>query len=101
MVPATEQKIRKWFWAWEDEKEENWLREMSKQGYHLKEPLFIGSYLFESGEPQEYIYRLDFMSTPRKEQETYLQLFQDAGWEHVGSLGGWQYFRTRAEAGIQ
>jgi hypothetical protein len=29
----------------------------------------------------------------------YLQLFEDAGWEHVGAMGGWQYFRKEAREG--
>ena len=25
-----------WFWGWDDEKEENWLREMAQKGWHFK-----------------------------------------------------------------
>jgi hypothetical protein len=32
--------------------------------------------------------------TDRKDYQNYLQLFKDAGWEHIGEMGGWQYFRT-------
>jgi len=53
---------RKWFWAWQDEKEEQWLNAMSKQGYHLISPGSFGRYEFEQGEPKNYVYRLDFMS---------------------------------------
>lgn len=86
----------KWFWAWDDEKEEAWLSNMSKEGWHLKELGFPGNYKFESGEPREYHYRMDFI-TNRKDYQTYLQLFNDAGWEHLGELGGWQYFRTSTD----
>ena len=89
----------KWFWAWQDEKEEDWLREMSKNGYHLKRPGFFGSYEFDVGEPVDYIYRLDFNASSNKDLDTYLQLFEDAGWDYLGNLGGWQYFRIKAISG--
>ena len=89
----------KWFWAWQDEKEEDWLREMSNNGYHLKRPGFFGSYEFDLGEPTDYIYRLDFNASSNNNLENYLQLFEDAGWDYLGNLGGWQYFRIQAIRG--
>jgi len=88
-------KIRKykWFWAWQDEKEEAWLSEMAKQGLHLESLPFPGIYEFRKGDPGDYIYRLDFQSLQGKDRESYLQLFDDAGWEHIGDMGGWVYFR--------
>lgn len=85
----------KWFWAWNDEKEETWLGEMSRAGFHLQSITLPGKYIFTSGEPKEYVYRLDFV-TDRKDYDNYLELFQDAGWEHLLEYGGWQYFRTEA-----
>ena len=86
----------KWFWAWDDEKEELWLHEMAKQGLHLQSVSVPGFYEFETGEPRDDYYRMDFI-TDRKEYQNYLQLFRDAGWEHIGEMGGWQYFRTGAK----
>jgi len=86
----------KWFWAWQDEKEEVWLSNMAREGWHLKELGLPGNYTFESGEPREDHYRMDF-TVDRKNYQNYLQLFKDAGWEHLGELGGWQYFRTRTD----
>ena len=88
---------RKWFWAWQDDKEEEWLSDMSKQGYHLSKPGFFGRYEFEQGESRNYVYRLDFMSDRKVKKETYLQFFADAGWEYIGEFGSWQYFRILAE----
>jgi hypothetical protein len=95
-----EQMIRKykWFWAWQDEKEEAWLRQMSHEGLHLASLGFPGFYNFAPGEPANYVYRMDFM-TDSKDRSNYLQLFNDAGWEHLGQMGGWQYFRTLAGEG--
>lgn len=86
----------KWFWAWQDEKEEDWLREMAKEGLHLQSLGFPGKYTFKVGEPRNDYYRMDFI-TDRKDYQNYLQLFKDAGWEHIGEMGGWQYFRTSAK----
>lgn len=86
--------IRKYkiFWAWQDEKEEAWLGEMAQAGWHLQWPVLPGIYTFQAGPPRDDVYRLDFI-TSNKDFQNYLQLFQDAGWEHLGSFGGWQYFR--------
>ncbi|PKO01085.1 MAG: hypothetical protein CVU42_01165 [Chloroflexi bacterium HGW-Chloroflexi-4] len=80
-----------WFWAWEDDKVEVWLREMSKQGWHFKSAGFPASFNFEQGEPGDYTYRLDYFVN-RKDIQNYLQLFHDAGWLYLGEMGGWQYF---------
>jgi Protein of unknown function (DUF2812) len=88
----------KWFWAWQDDKEETWLEEMSRQGLHLQSPGLPGMYYFESGEPRDYVYRLDFNNSYKNRNE-YLQIFQDAGWKHVGRLGGWDYFRKLRQPG--
>ena len=83
----------KWFWAWQDEKEEAWLTEMAHQGLHLDDVPFPGRYQFKSGEPADYIYRLDYQSLRTKDKDSYLHLFTDADWENVGEMGGWMYFR--------
>jgi hypothetical protein len=88
----------KWFWAWQDDKEEKWLGEMSRQGLHLQHPGVFGQYTFEQGAPSEFAYRLDFVTISKKKAD-YYQLFQDAGWEHVGEVGGWQYWRKEVVDG--
>jgi hypothetical protein len=86
----------KWFWAWQDEKEEAWLHEMAQQGLHLRSAAGPLHYEFEMGEPRNDYYRMDFI-VDRKDYQNYLQLFKDAGWEHIGEMGSWQYFRTQSE----
>lgn len=90
----------KWFWPWDDEKEEAWLGEMARQGWHLTFPSPFGQYIFTAGAPGEWVYRLDFISHTRKD-DSYFQLFRDAGWEHIGQLGGWQYFRKKVAPGTE
>lgn len=85
----------KWFWAWDDEKEEAWLREMSRQGWHLTSVSVPTIYKFEKGFAKDYVYRLDYIRD-RKDYANYLQLFNDSGWDHMGEMNGWQYFRKEA-----
>lgn len=88
---------RRLFFAWQDEKQEAWLGEMSRQGLHLKEPGSFGSFLFVKGPAREVAYRLDYNQS--KQPEDYLQLIRDAGWEHLGASGGWDYWRKEIQAG--
>lgn len=81
----------KFFWHWEDDKEEAWLTEMAKQGLHLVKPGALSRYTFVQGEPRNEIYRLDFIQSGKKD-DAYMQLFQDAGWEYAGEMMGWQYW---------
>jgi len=83
----------KLFWAWEDEKEEKWLEEMSRQGWHLEAPGFPGFYHFTRGEPRAYSYCLDFRTGNLKSLEEYRQICRDSGWEELGRVGSWRYFR--------
>lgn len=89
----------KWFWPWQDDKEETWLEQMSKQGLHLKQVKIWGGYDFIKAAPKDYIYRLDFRdSLKQKDKEAYLHLFTDLGWEHIGEMNGWQYFRRESQS---
>jgi len=78
--------------AWNDEKEERWLSEQARSGWHLKEVRGFG-YTLERAAPAEVAYRLDFHRGPREDRQEYLTLFRDAGWEALGSRGHWYYFR--------
>ena len=99
MENQTTLKKFRWFWAWQDEKEEAWLEEMSAQGWHLVSASIPGNYLFEKGEPHDFVYRLDFQYQSNQDREAYLQLFQDAGWELVGQMNTWYYFRKLRQPG--
>jgi hypothetical protein len=89
----------KLFWAWQDEQEETWLREMAREGWHLESAKPFGQYTFTSGAPGDYAYRLDFQTSAQKDLGNYLKLFEDSGWEFVGDMMGWKYFRKPAKPG--
>jgi hypothetical protein len=88
----------KWYWAWQDEKEEAWLRKMSQQGYHLVSVKPFGRYSFKFGDKMDYAYRLYYL-TNQKDRSNCLQRFQDAGWERIGEGTDWQYYRKPVENG--
>ena len=89
----------KWFWVWQDNAEEKWLEEMSRQGYHLTSVNLPCIYTFTKSEPVNYTYRLDYRRFSKNEKQDYLQIFHDAGWEYLGEISLWQYFRKEQKAG--
>lgn len=68
---------------------------MAQDGWHFKSVTPPGTYSFEQGEPRNVFYRLDFL-IDAKAKADYVQLFLDAGWEYLGEMGSWQYFRKTA-----
>ncbi len=88
-------RVVKVIWAWQDDKEEEWLSGMSHQGWHLYDTApFV--YHFQRGKPLDVTYRLDFKLTMQKDYQEYLALFKDAGWELVAVMANWHYFRIQA-----
>ena len=87
----------KWFWPWQDEAEEAWLRDMSQQGWHLSAVGLPIVYNFEPGKPKDFVYRLDYPGSYKMDKEDYLQLFMDANWEFIEERTGWYYFRQLAQ----
>jgi len=98
MMITTNKRFFKLFWVWQDDKEEAWLRDMARQGWHMTGIDFPGRYSFTAGEPRDDVYRLDF-NTDSKNWASYQQLFEDTGWEFVTTFGSWHYFRTTARPG--
>jgi hypothetical protein len=91
---------RKIFFAWQDEKEEKWLRQMARdEGLHLISVTPPCFYVFREGGRVDHAYRLDFQTVPKGDRAHYLQLFEDAGWEHVGEMNSWHYFRKPVVGG--
>jgi hypothetical protein len=84
------------FFAWQEEKEEKWLREMSNKGWHLNRVGFF-NYKFKKGRPVDMVYKFDFKILRKSEMDDYIMMFKDSGWEHIGNFGSWFYFRTDAK----
>ena len=88
--------IRKWFWAWNFEKEEEWLNEMSAKGLALVDYTFC-RYVFEECEPGEYVYKMQLLENlpSHPESEQYIRFMEDAGIEEVASYMRWVCFRKK------
>lgn len=93
-------KIIKYFFAWDFEKEEKWLNEMSSKGLQLVSVRFC-TYFFEEGSPGEYTYKLELLENmPSNYQSTsYIKFLEETGVEHIGSVSRWVYFRKKAANG--
>lgn len=77
------------------EEEEQFLRKQHQQGWrltHCTQPCFFH---FEACEPEDVVYRLDFREK-NADQDSYLQMFSDYGWECLNHCQHWNCFRKAA-----
>lgn len=92
--------IKKWFWAWDFDKEEVWLNEMAAKGLCL---MGVGwcRYEFEDSLPGEYGIRLELLEKvpSNPESEKYIEFIESTGAEHIGSWMRWVYFRKKKTDG--
>ncbi len=94
------QLVRKFRWFWDDADHaiERWLQEMASAGLHLKKVRCLRMlFEFERGAAADVTYRIDFQML--RVDASYVQLFEDAGWERVDQLLGWQYWRAPTQQG--
>ena len=92
--------IRKWFWVWDFDKEEQWLNEMAAKGLALVGVGFC-RYDFEDCMPGEYQVRLELLENHlnHAESQKYIQFIESTGAEQVGNYFRWVYFRKKAADG--
>lgn len=83
---------RKFFAAAEFLEEERFLEQMHKDGWKFKTLNGMSKYEFEECPNEEYRYQLEFNNTSKNE-DSYLQMYQDYGWEYIEKFGHWYYFR--------
>lgn len=82
-------RYRFWYLSWTDEREENWLRAMAREGLHLvRAQSGIGRYVFRRGAPQDVVFSVEY----RGHCSAVSSSAQD-GWEPVPGSGGWSYWR--------
>lgn len=82
------------------EKEENWLNEMSKNGYHfIKYTLF--RYTFDYNPEETYTYRIELLNKATSDEKSldYLSFLEDTGVKHVDTYFRWVYLRKSAKEG--
>ena len=76
------------------EEEETWLRKMHASGWKFVSYVFC-FYTFESCQPEDVIYRLDFKNAGQTPD--YMQMLADFGWEYIDDCFGFLYFRKPAD----
>lgn len=94
------QTVRKWYWAWDYDKEEKWLNEMSAKGLALVGVGFC-RYTFEETIPGEYGVRLDMLEhfPSHPESQKYIKFVEETGAEYLGSITKWVFFRKKLSGG--
>ncbi len=94
------QTVRKWFWAWEFDKEEQWLNQMAAQGKALVSARYA-TYEFEDSAPGEYAVRLEMLENApdSAEGQQYISFVEETGAEFVGRVMKWVYFRKKTADG--
>ncbi len=92
--------IKKLFWAWDFEKEEKWLNEMSAKGLALVDYSWC-RYSFEECEPGEYTNKIQLLEhrPNHPESEQYIRFMEETGAEQVASYMNWVYFRKKTAEG--
>ncbi|MEN6435709.1 MAG: DUF2812 domain-containing protein [Anaerolineaceae bacterium] len=90
--------VHKLFWAWDFEKEEQWLNKMSDMGLQLSD-VSLGRYVFEEGAPGEYKYKLQMLDNMPNtvESQQYIKFCEETGAEHIASWMRWVYFRKNSD----
>lgn len=83
------------FYISEFEEETAWLSFMHREGWKFVSTTG-NQYEFEACEQEDWVYQLDFKEKA-EEDETYIRMFADYGWEYVTKYGQWFYFRKKKE----
>ena len=83
----------KYFSIFNYEKEQDYLREMHKQGWRFVKVSGIGMYHFEECEAQDVVYQLDYNKEGLSHKTEYVRMFNDCGWEYIQDYVGYCYFR--------
>ncbi len=96
MEMANERVIEKQrFYISEFEEEAAWLSFMHREGFRVT-AISGMKYEFEKCDKEDYVYQLDFKQKAEDEEE-YIRMFEDYGWEYVMEYRCWFYFRKRRE----
>ncbi len=79
--------------------EEEFLSNMHLKGWRYTHMTIPGFYHFEKCEPGQFTYRLDYNREGIENKDEYVRLFSDCGWEYLGDVYGYSYFRKEGQAG--
>ena len=83
----------RWFSIMDYEKEADYLSKRHQEGWEFQHVTFPGIYTFKKCEPEKVVYQLDYNQEGMKNQNEYVQMFEDCGWEYLMDFNGYCYFR--------
>ena len=86
----------KYFTIFNHKKEEDYLRNMHKNGWRFVRVSGLGVYHFEKCNGEDVVYQLDYNPQTKESLSEYLQMFSDCGWEYIQDYVGYSYFRKPA-----
>ena len=91
-------RTHKWFWSYDYDKQEKYYTEMHAKGWALKKQDKAAVVLqqFEKCEPANVVYKIGYNAV-KTDRDSYIQMFEDYGWEFVGTAQNFYYFRKNAE----
>ena len=93
------EKLVRWKFYFDKDKEEQWLNEMAAKGWSMKS-FFAGRYTFEQTQPGEYLYQVELLPRNVKEKAEYLHFLEhEMGVELVQEWGFWIFLRKKASEG--
>ena len=92
-------KTHKWFWDYDYDKQEKFYTEMQAKGWALIKQEREGEVYeqrFEKCEPANVVYKIGY-NAEKTGRGSYIQMFEDYGWEFVGETNDFYCFRKSAD----
>ena len=91
----THKTVLKLFTIADWEKEAQYLSEQHRAGWKLAQVSGLCMFHFVKCQPEDVVYQLDY-NPDRYDNEEYIQMFRDCGWEYLQDYMGYSYFRKAA-----
>jgi hypothetical protein len=85
-------KEHKFFMLPDFNEEQAFLEEQHRLGWKFVSFKGINTYVFKKCTPEEYSYQLDYKED-NEDEDSYLQLYKDCGWEYIMKYNYFYYFR--------
>lgn len=97
----TTKRTHKWFWSFDYDKLEKYFTDMHAKGWALRKPDGEGVaaavvQAFEKCEPANVVYKIGYNAV-KTDRDSYIKMFEDYGWEFIGTNQNYYYFRKNAD----
>lgn len=90
--------MRKFRLYFDKDTEQDWIMEMSNQGWAFQ-TFFLGVYTFKTSEPGEYTYQIDLLDDWTGDKKDFSEFMEDSGVEVVAQWYRWVYLRKKTVDG--